>query len=404
MTTRRYDIDALRVIAFALLILYHVCMLYVTDWGWHVKSSYQTEWLQWPMIFLNRWRMALLFLISGLAIGLFNPAGAGGRFALSRTWRLFLPLLFGMFFIVPVQPYCQGVSNGLVEPGFGTFMLRYWSFQPWPKDAFDGWQYGITWNHLWYLAYLWVYTLLLCVLLPALESRLGKRMQEAVCGLRGAGLIILPALPLVLYLTTLARLFPTTNDLLHDWFQHALYFSVFLYGYVMARSTALWNELVRLRYIATALALVLFAVYIVWDLQLGEHPSDLMVAGIRSVRGFYLWTALLAILGWGHALLNRPFRWLPYATEAVFPWYVLHQSLIVLVAYWLIPLHLGPVLEPVLVVIATVGGCALLHEFVIRRTALLRPLFGLKSLSPRRQFAGPAAAIIALASAADDVR
>lgn len=404
MTTRRYDIDALRVIAFALLILYHVCMLYVTDWGWHVKSSYQTEWLQWPMIFLNRWRMALLFLISGLAIGLFNPAGAGGRFALSRTWRLFLPLLFGMFFIVPVQPYCQGVSNGLVEPGFGTFMLRYWSFQPWPKDAFDGWQYGITWNHLWYLAYLWVYTLLLCVLLPALESRLGKRMQEAVCGLRGAGLIILPALPLVLYLTTLARLFPTTNDLLHDWFQHALYFSVFLYGYVMARSTALWNELVRLRYIATALALLLFAVYVVWDLQLGEHPSDLMVAGIRSVRGFYLWTALLAILGWGHALLNRPFRWLPYATEAVFPWYVLHQSLIVLVAYWLIPLHLGPVLEPVLVVIATVGGCALLHEFVIRRTALLRPLFGLKSLSPRRQFAGPAAAIIALASAADDVR
>ena len=404
MNTRRYDIDALRVIAFALLILYHVCMLYVTDWGWHVKSSYQTEWLQWPMLFLNRWRMALLFLISGLAIGLFNPAGAAGRFALSRTWRLFLPLLFGMFFIVPVQAYCQGVSNGLVAPGFGAFMLRYWSFQAWPKDAFDGWQYGITWNHLWYLAYLWVYTLLLCVLLPALESRLGKRVQTAVCGLRGAGLIILPALPLVLYLTTLARLFPTTNDLLHDWFQHALYFSVFLYGYVMARSSALWNELVRLRYIATALALLLFAVYVVWDLQLGEHPSDLTVAGIRSVRGFYMWTALLAILGWGHALLNRPYRWLRYATEAVFPWYVLHQSLIVLVAYWLIPLHLGPVLEPVLAIIATVGGCALLHEFVIRRTALLRPLFGLKSLSPRRQFARPTAAIIALASAADDVR
>ena len=404
MNTRRYDIDALRVIAFALLILYHVCMLYVTDWGWHVKSSYQTEALQWPMIFINRWRMSLLFLISGLAIGLFNPAGAGGRFALSRTWRLFLPLLFGMFFIVPVQAYCQGVSNGLVATGFGAFLLRFWSFQPWPKDAFDGWQYGITWNHLWYLAYLWVYTLLLCVLLPALESPLGKRMQAAVCGLRGAGLIILPALPLVLYLTTLARLFPTTNDLLHDWFQHALYFSVLLYGYVMARSTALWHELGRLRYVATALAVLLFAVYIVWDLQLGEHPSDLTVAGIRSIRGFYMWTALLAILGWGHVLLNRPFRWLPYATEAVFPWYVLHQSLIVLVAYRLIPLHLGPVLEPLLVIVATFGGCALLHEFVIRRTTLLRPLFGLKSLSPRRQFAAPAASVIALASTADDVR
>ena len=95
---------------------------------------------------------------------------------------------------------------------------------------------------------------------------------------------------------------------------------------------------------------------------------------------------------------------MPYATEAVFPWYVLHQSLIVLVAYWLIPLHLGPVLEPLLVIVATFGGCALLHEFVIRRTTLLRPLFGLKSLSPRRQFAAPAASVIALASTADDVR
>lgn len=404
MTTRRYDIDALRVIAFALLILYHVCMLYVTDWGWHVKSSYQTEALQWPMIFLNRWRMSLLFLISGIAIGLFNPAGATGRFALSRTWRLFLPLLFGMFFIVPVQAYCQGVSNGLVTPGFGAFLLRYWSFQPWSKDAFDGWQYGITWNHLWYLAYLWVYTSLLCVLLPALESRTGKRVQAALGNLRGASLIVLPALPLVLYLTTIAKYFPTTNDLIHDWFQHALYFSVFLYGYVMARSTALWQELVRLRYVTIVLAPVLFAVYMFCNVQLGEHPSDLMVAGVRGMRGFYLWTALLAILGWGHALLNRPYRLLPYATEAVFPWYVLHQSLIVLVAYWLIPLQLGPVIEPLLVIVATLGGCAVLHEFVIRRSVVLRPLFGLKSISLQRRRMAPAARVIALAYATDDVR
>ncbi|MFA6986547.1 MAG: acyltransferase, partial [Arenimonas sp.] len=65
--TRRHDIDALRAIAFAVLILYHLSMLYVSEWEWHIKSSYLAEWLQWPMLFTNRWRMDLIFLISGMA-------------------------------------------------------------------------------------------------------------------------------------------------------------------------------------------------------------------------------------------------------------------------------------------------------------------------------------------------
>jgi hypothetical protein len=86
---------------------------------------------------------------------------------------------------------------------------------------------------------------------------------------------------------------------------------------------------------------------------------------------------LCAILGYARLYLDRPFRWLPWANEAVYPWYVLHQSLIVAFAFWLLPMHLGPVAEPVLVLLGTVGGCALLHA-VIRRTPVLRPLFGLK--------------------------
>ena len=96
-------------------------------------------------------------------------------------------------------------------------------------------------------------------------------------------------------------------------------------------------------------------------------------------------SALCSILGWAHAWLNRPFRWLPWANEAVYPWYVLHQSLIVLCAYWLLPSQLGPVLEPLLVLAGTIAGCWLLHGFVIRRSRWLRPLFGLKMLRPMQQ-------------------
>jgi hypothetical protein len=109
---------------------------------------------------------------------------------------------------------------------------------------------------------------------------------------------------------------------------------------------------------------------------------------MRALHFFYAWSTIAAVLGWGHQYLNRPFRWLPYAREAVFPWYILHQSVMLAAAYWLLPLRLGPVLEPSLVLLATVAGCAVLHEYVIRRTRWLRPLFGLDA-RPRAAPAKP---------------
>ena len=86
--TRRYDIDALRVIAFCLLILYHCGMFYVADWGWHVKSAHQSEFLQVLMLLANQWRMALLFMISGMAAAFMLRRLSIGHFAWSRLTRL----------------------------------------------------------------------------------------------------------------------------------------------------------------------------------------------------------------------------------------------------------------------------------------------------------------------------
>src|SRR5688500_17423183 len=102
---RRPDIDARRVLALAPLILFHPAMAYVDGWRFHLKSDYTAEWLQWPMLLVNRWRRQLLFLLSGIAIALMRPEAHTARFAVLRTWRLLLPLLFGMFVVVPIQPY-----------------------------------------------------------------------------------------------------------------------------------------------------------------------------------------------------------------------------------------------------------------------------------------------------------
>ncbi len=383
--TRRHDIDASRVLAFGLLIFYHFGMLYVApvaDWhGMPLHSHYLATWLQYPMLFVNRWRLELLFMISGLAIHFMRGRTGLTGLAWKRTWRLLVPLIFGMLAVIPIQSYVAGLTDRMIAPGFGAFLVHYWTHGY--KD------YGLNWAHLWYLPYLWVYTMLLLALLPALESRIGQRLRASCLKLRGASLLVHPVLPLFAYGMLLSWRYPETHALVGDWYALALYATMFFYGYLLGTDAALWAELARLRRRSLATALGCFALYLFLDKFTGQYIDStihnyavLVALKLLNVwlRYSYTWIAITALLGWGHALLNRPFRWLPYAREAVYPWYILHQSLLLFFAWRVMPLHLGPVAEPLLILLGTVVGCAVLHECLIRRMHWLRPLFGLNPL------------------------
>ena len=344
---RRHDIDALRALAFGLLILYHLGMLYVAEWTWHVKSSYLSETLQMPMLTVNRWRMDLIFLISGISSALLFAKFSTRDFVKQRARRLILPFVFGCLVIVPIQPYCQGVINGLVEPGFWTFLGRYYTGYSWPENAFNGWKNSFTWNHLWYLLNLIFYTAIMVLLQKPLASRAGQFIQQWFCDLRGARLLIWPSVVLIAYTLVLQISSP-------DAYKHAIYFSMFVAGWWLATADALWHELARMRRISLIVMLVSYALYMavrayaVATYAENNTPLPLLI-GIWILRNVYIWTMLCAILGWGHVYLNRPFRWLPWANEAVYPWYILHQSVIILLAYWLVPMKLGGAAESLLV-------------------------------------------------------
>lgn len=203
-----------------------------------------------------------------------------------------------------------------------------------------------------------------------------------------------PSLPLIACGCWLEPRFPENHGLVDDWYAHAVYLTLFLYGYLLGRpGSGAWAVLSTRRWQASALALGCFMPWLFLDKfaghihWLGVLPSVPWIAYWiwLCLHYLYTWAAICALLGWAGHALNRPFRWLPYAREAVYPWYVLHQSLLLLLAHWLLPLRLGSVLEPILILGGTIAGCALIHEYGIRRWSMIRPLFGLPALRQHRR-------------------
>jgi hypothetical protein len=375
---RRLDLDWIRIAAFGLLILYHVGMLYVS-WNFHVKSARRLPELEPLMLALNPWRLALLFLVSGAASRFMLVKVRPGAFAGQRSVRLLLPLAFGMLVIVAPQSYFEVVEKYGYSGTFAEFYRQhYLAFQTF--DPGNGQRTGLllpTWNHLWFVVYLLAYTLVAALLArsPGLIARAERGLEDLVSG---AQLLVVPALFLAACRLLLFPLFPSTHTLIDDWYNHAIYGAVFAFGFLAARSQRIWADLVRLRWPALAVGLAAYGLVMV---DRGLPPSDAIRLAQRLLYGFDQWCLIAAILGFGRCWLNGkdgPVR--RYLTDAVFPYYIVHQTAIIMLAFWLKPAGLPSWLEAAAIVAGTAVACAASYE-AVRRVSWLRPLFGLRSSS-----------------------
>jgi len=388
--SRRIDLDWVRIAAFGLLIFYHVGMLYVS-WGFHIKSVHRITALEPLMLMLNPWRLEILFLVSGVATRFMLRKYPVGPLLRLRSARLLIPLLFGMFTIVPPQAYDQIVESLGYPAGFMDFYLRHYlafgtQFCPGPCIVLP------TWNHLWFVVYLWVYTMALgavVAMAPALPDWIERRLSPI---LSGALLLVVPSVVFAAYRLALLPSFPPTHALFGDWYDHALFATVFLLGFLLAHADGVWNAIGRQRWVALSFAVPFFLSFLAlrWSRDAGTPPSLWLKLYGGLAYGFYQWLCIVAVLGFARRWLAADSPARRYLTDAIFPYYIVHQTAIIMIAHGLRGRDLPAGLEAGIVIAGTVAACVLTHE-IVRRVAVLRPLFGLRAAAPEPRLPATAA-------------
>lgn len=375
---RRYDLDWLRVSAFYILILYHVGMIFV-PWDFHIKNSPTSEWFETWMAFLSQWRLPLLFMISGSVIYYSLGKRTGSGFVRERLKRLLIPLLFGMIVIVPPQIYYERLFNGVEFGSYWEFWKTVFHFQPFPQGNFS-------WHHLWYVVYILVYSLLAVPIFLYMRSVKSAKLRLNAGSFikRHPNTVYLIMLPMMLFYFGLAGKFPVTHDLIHDWYNHSVSFTLFMFGFCIASIDGFWDVIVtkRKQSLIQAAIPALFLLLFVWgptfELPIEHTEWFGLMYGILKM--FMIPSLLLAIFGYGKVMLNKPSSLLSYLNESVYPFYILHQTVMIIFGYYIIQLNWGITSKFMLTTLVTFGGSFLLYELIIKHNNITRVLFGMKAL------------------------
>jgi glucan biosynthesis protein C len=347
---RHYGMDWLRIGAFALLIFYHIGMVF-SPWSWVIKAPQTYPALIPPMAFLTPWRLALLFAVSGFASRKLLDRSPGlGAFLSSRNRRLLVPLSFAMCVIVPIEMWVR-VRGG----GYGQDFIHFWAQDYWRAGEYFGIAFP-SWEHLWFVAYLWAYTVVLAAVLMC-----GARSEALVAWMMaGRRLLWVPIVTLATVKLALLFVVPETQGLFTDWAGHAEYGPLFAFGFILAGAPSLWRTLARIFPLGIAVAAVAGAVVIgvEWSFPGKAIPGHAVMAADRIARIAMAWSMTCVLFHAATRWLNREHPWRGALARAVFPAYILHHPVIIVAAYWSLAWHLGTGAEFALLVVAAIGASA----------------------------------------------
>ncbi len=395
--SRRRDLDLMRMFVVVGLVFFHSARVFDTG-DFYVKNEPTSEIVSICISFAALWGMPLLFVVAGMGIWYSLRSRTATAFAQERIRRLLVPLVFGLLVIVPPQVWTELRGDPAYQESYWRFLTRFFDveFQPsgFPFLIGDDPGTGLfEWGHLWFLVLLFVFSLTLLPLIWALRRPSGLRILDRVAEKVDRFWVVLAAgLPLAFFDATLG-----SEEDWAGWNRYS-YAAFILYGYVIASDRRFGRALHQHRKKALTIGTVTFVV-VGALFALGEERDgvdllvdyDLVSVAMRAFKGLSGWLWVVTIMGLATGSAKRPQgadkvkqgptpidRISDYTSEAVLPIYVLHQTVIVLLAFYVVNWPIHGVFKYVALCVISLVIILVVYDVAVRRTKPTRFLFGMK--------------------------
>ncbi len=389
MHYRRYaELDWLRIILILAVFTHHVFMPFNGD-DWHVMNTESSKLLDDIMVFFEQLRLQTLFFIAGAGSLLLLKKSSTTTFLRNKFHRLFVPLIVGMMFIIPPQHYYENLNhNGLTESN----LLHAWQSGLFSFNA----------NHLWFIEFLVVFMVIAIPIFWLFKQPAGRWLNNQTERLVQArfGLFSLVLLLIVLR-AGLTLAYPTQSHSIDNLSVSGFFLFFFIAGMIFMNSQIIWHALAQHR--KTNLVLFILSSIMFYGYYFPDFSPYASLA-LRwqlwwLVCSLVSWTGLLTLLGFAiacchpHKAVSTSHEqheeheeqpgadtpaWLKHANELIYPFYILHQTVIVTVAYYVVQWPVGIAMKSITVLVSSLVICSFLCVVVIRPLPPLRYLFGLK--------------------------
>ncbi|WP_394974857.1 acyltransferase family protein [uncultured Croceitalea sp.] len=366
-STRRYDLDWLRVIAILAVYFHHIGMPFNGD-GFHIMNAESSKLLDDIMVYFEQFRLPLLFLISGTGTVLAFSKRNWQQFFKERTGRLIIPLIFGVLFIVPPQTYYQYINE----------FSSYW--QIYTDGRFET-------NHLWFIENLYVISIVAIPLIIFLKSKKSQSFKNWFVKMSSYKVgLLLGGFPLIIFTILLKRYYPTGSSSLTNFSETFFYTYFFIAGILFASSQLFWDNLKKFR----RFYLIVFIISSFLFYGYYFIPNNIVEPHLSISIRWDIWYGLCCLLGWSFVLtllgyvqihLNKPSLWLKKMNEAIYPFYILHQTVIVVFAYFIIQMDLNIPIKMTILFTSSFIVITLIYRFIIYPFRITRALFGMKRKS-----------------------
>ncbi|HTE31768.1 MAG TPA: acyltransferase family protein [Chryseolinea sp.] len=375
-TQRLYYFDWIRVLAFGLLFLYHVARIFDTV-GWHIKNVTTSYAFTYFNDFTHSWRMPLIFLISGSGTYFALRTRKEG-FLKDRVMRLIVPYIFGAILLSPFQSFFDTLPFASVEGSYLDFLANY------PGAMFAELGYTNPYflfrigYHLWYLAYLFGITILL---FPVIKFLFENERAQALVAKFMSGFT--PFITLMIVLIAVEFTSRPSFGAFLGWSDFANYTLFFFVGFLLQINRAPLRIIDEYTWVFLAVALLIwFGSSLSSDTaEIGNNPtfswSFFLFIVLKSINCL-AW--IFAFIGLGKKFLNFTNKWLVDCNQGLLPFYILHQPVIILVAYYMVQWQLSMTSKFLLILIVSLMITIGLYQ-IIYRVEVLRVCFGMKKRS-----------------------